>query len=418
LNYFIETIGCQMNMCESDKLGLALSTYGASKVNILQEANIVILNTCSVRAQSEQKAFSFLGRAEEFKQDNPNTKIVVIGCMAERIGSKIKRRFKSVDLIVGSKDIDNAALKIADLCNLYDSSFNKIEDSHNIVRYMTIMRGCDNYCSYCVVPFVRGREISLNALDLLEESSLLVKNGAKEIMLLGQNVNSYRYKDFNFTSLVKNLATINGLERIRFMTNHPKDLSDELIEMMATESKVCSHIHLPMQSASNKILKAMNRKYSYEHYIELVKKLRMAVPDISITTDIIVGFPGETKEDFEETFKAVKEIRFDGLYVFRYSPRPNTKAANMPDNVSLEEKKRRHKLILEESNKISIEIVASMVGSVQQVLAEKIENGVMEARTRGGRKVFVKYGSEKDLGRHLNVSIKEAKINSLFGNII
>jgi tRNA-2-methylthio-N6-dimethylallyladenosine synthase len=407
-----------MNMCESDKLGLALSTYGASKVNILQAANIVILNTCSVRAQSEQKAFSFLGRAEEFKQDNPDIKIVVVGCMAERIGSKIKRRFKSVDLIVGSKDIDNAALKIADLCNLYDSSFNKIEDSPNIVRYVTIMRGCDNYCSYCVVPFVRGREISLNALDILEESSLLVKNGAKEIILLGQNVNSYRYKDFNFTSLVKNLATINGLERIRFMTNHPKDLSDGLIEMMATESKVCSHIHLPMQSASNKILKAMNRRYSYEHYIDLVKKLRMAISDISITTDIIVGFPGETKEDFEETFKAVKEIRFGGLYVFRYSPRPNTKAANMPDNVPLEEKKRRHRLILEESNKISIEIVASMVGSVQQVLAEKIENGVIEARTRGGRKVFVKGSSEKDLGRHLNVSIKEAKINSLFGNII
>ncbi|MDR2811939.1 MAG: tRNA (N6-isopentenyl adenosine(37)-C2)-methylthiotransferase MiaB [Endomicrobium sp.] len=420
MNYFIETIGCQMNMCESDKLGLALSTYGVSKVNILQEANIVILNTCSIRAQSEQKAFSFLGRAEEFKQDNPNTKIIVMGCMAERIGFEIKRRFKSVDLIIVSKDIDNAVFKIADLCNLYNYnySFNKIEDFPNIIRYVTIMRGCDNYCSYCVVPFVRGREISLNDLDILEESSLLVKKGAKEIMLLGQNVNSYRYKDFNFISLIKNIATINDLERIRFMTNHPKDLSDELIGMMATESKVCSHIHLPMQSASNKILKAMNRKYSYGHYIDLVKKLRMAIPDISITTDIIVGFPGETKEDFEETFKAVKEIRFGGLYVFRYSPRPNTKAANMPDSVSLEEKKRRHRLILEESNKISVEIAASMVGSTQQVLAEKIENGIIEARTRGGRKVFVKCSNEKDLGRHLNVTIKEAKINSLFGNII
>jgi tRNA-2-methylthio-N6-dimethylallyladenosine synthase len=173
-----------------------------------------------------------------------------------------------------------------------------------------------------------------------------------------------------------------------------------------------------MQSASNKILKAMNRRYSYGHYIDLVKKLRMALPDISITTDIIVGFPGETKEDFEETFKSVKEIRFGGLYVFRYSSRPNTKAANMPDNVSLEEKERRHRLILEESNKISVEIVASMVGSVQQVLAEKIENGVIEARTRGGRKVFVKGSSKKNLGKHLNVSIKEAKINSLFGDII
>jgi tRNA-2-methylthio-N6-dimethylallyladenosine synthase len=407
-----------MNICESDKLSLALSAYGVSKINVLQKANIVILNTCSVRAQSEQKAFSFLGRAEEFKQDNPNIKIVVMGCMAERIGFKIKQRFKSVDLIVGSKDIDSVVLKIANLCNLYDSSFDKIEDFSNIVKYVTIMRGCDNYCSYCVVPFVRGRETGFNALDILKESSSLIKNGAKEIVLLGQNVNSYRYKDFNFTSLVKTLATINGLERIRFMTNHPKDLSDELIEMMATESKVCSHIHLPMQSASNKILKAMNRKYSYEHYIGLVKKLRMAVPDIRITTDIIVGFPGETKEDFEETFKAIKEVRFGGLYVFRYSRRPNTKAASMPDNISLKEKKRRHRLILEESNKISVEIATSMVGNVQQVLAEKIKNGVIEARTSGGHKVFVTGGSEKDLGRHLSVSINEAKISSLFGDII
>jgi tRNA-2-methylthio-N6-dimethylallyladenosine synthase len=188
--------------------------------------------------------------------------------------------------------------------------------------------------------------------------------------------------------------------------------------MMATVSKVCPHIHLPMQSASNKILKVMDRKYTYEHYVSLVKRLRTAVPDISITTDIIVGFPDETKEDFEETLKAVKEIRFGGLYVFRYSPRPNTKAADMLDDVSLEEKKRRHRLILKESNKISVETVASMVGSVQQVLAEKIENGVIEARTRGGRKVFIKGGTEKDLGKHLNVSIKEAKINSLFSDII
>jgi tRNA-2-methylthio-N6-dimethylallyladenosine synthase len=407
-----------MNVCESDKLGLALSVCGVSKVDSLQKADLVILNTCSVRAQAEQKAFSFLGRAQEFKQEKTNIKIVVIGCMAERIGPKIKRRFKNVDLVVGAKDIDNAALKIANLCNLQGSHFKKYKKSSNIVKYITIMRGCGNYCSYCVVPFVRGREVSLDNLNIIEECSLSVKNGAKEIMLLGQNVNSYRYKDVNFALLVKEIAEIDGLERIRFMTNHPKDLSDELIDMMATVSKVCPHIHLPMQSASNKILRSMNRKYTYEHYVGLVKKLRTVVPHISITTDIIVGFPGETKEDFEETLKAVKDIGFGGLYVFRYSSRPNTKAANMVDDVSLEEKKRRHKLILEESNKISAQIVASMVGSIQQVLTEKIENGVIEARTRGGRKVFIKGGSEKDLGKHLNVSIKEAKMNSLFGDII
>jgi tRNA-2-methylthio-N6-dimethylallyladenosine synthase len=418
LNYFIETIGCQMNICESDKLGQALSSYGILKVNVLQKADIVILNTCSVRSQAEQKAFSFLGRAEEFKKENLNIKIVVVGCMAERIGHKIKHRFKSVNLIIGAKDIDNAALRIADLCNVSNYSIIESEKASDIIKYITIMRGCDNYCSYCVVPFVRGKEISFNSSDIIEDCRLAVNNGAKEIMLLGQNVNSYKYDDIKFTDLVKNIAKIDGLERVRFMTNHPKDLSNELIDMMATESKVCSHIHLPMQSASNNILLAMNRKYTYGRYLTLIKKLRTAVPDISVTTDIIVGFPGEAEEDFEQTLKAVKEIRFGGLYVFRYSSRPNTRAASMCDDVSLEDKKRRHSIILKESNKISIEIVASMVGTTQQVLAEKIEGGVIEARTGSGRKVFVKCASKKDLGKQLNVNIKEAKINSLFGEII
>ncbi|MDR1087370.1 MAG: tRNA (N6-isopentenyl adenosine(37)-C2)-methylthiotransferase MiaB [Endomicrobium sp.] len=418
MNYFIETIGCQMNICESDKLGQALSSYGILKVNVLQKADIVILNTCSVRSQAEQKAFSFLGRAEEFKKENLNIKIVVVGCMAERIGHKIKHRFKSVNLIIGAKDIDNAALRIADLCNVSNYSIIESEKASDIIKYITIMRGCDNYCSYCVVPFVRGKEISFNSSDIIEDCRLAVNNGAKEIMLLGQNVNSYKYDDIKFTDLVKNIAKIDGLERVRFMTNHPKDLSNELIDMMATESKVCSHIHLPMQSASNNILLAMNRKYTYGRYLTLIKKLRTAVPDISVTTDIIVGFPGEAEEDFEQTLKAVKEIRFGGLYVFRYSSRPNTRAASMCDDVSLEDKKRRHSIILKESNKISIEIVASMVGTTQQVLAEKIEGGVIEARTGSGRKVFVKCASKKDLGKQLNVNIKEAKINSLFGEII
>lgn len=417
MNYFIETIGCQMNICESDKLGQTLSSYGILKVNILQKADIVILNTCSVRAQAEQKAFSFLGRAEEFKRENPNIKIVVIGCMAERIDHKIKHRFKSVNLIIGAKDVDNAALKIAGLCNISNYFITEPNKASDIIKYITIMRGCDNYCSFCVVPFVRGKETSFNFSDIIKDCRLAVNNGAKEIILLGQNVNSYKYNDIKFTDLVKNIAKIEGLERIRFMTNHPKDLSNELIDMMARESKVCTHVHLPMQSASNNILLAMNRKYTYEHYLSLIKKLRAAIPDISITTDIIVGFPGESEEDFEQTLKAVKEIRFGGLYVFRYSSRPNTKASSMYDDVSLEDKKRRHSIILKESNKISIEIVASMVGTTQQVLAEKIEGDVIEARTRSGRKVFVKCASKKDLGKQLNVTIKEAKINSLFSEL-
>jgi tRNA-2-methylthio-N6-dimethylallyladenosine synthase len=279
------------------------------------------------------------------------------------------------------------------------------------------MRGCDNYCSYCTVPFVRGKEVSLPVEQIYNECKKISENGAKEIMLLGQNVNSYQFENTNFAALIKKVSTIDGIERIRFMTNHPKDLNDDLINIMASESKVCSHIHLPLQSASNNILKAMNRKYTYEHYLGLIEKLRNKIPDINITTDIIAGFPGETEEDFQASLNAVKNIRFGGLYVFRYSPRPRTKASEMKDDIPLEEKKRRHAIILEESNKISIEIVAQSVGTIQEVLTEKYENDVLEARTRSGRKVFVK-GEKEYLGKNIKVLIKEAKINSLFGDII
>jgi tRNA-2-methylthio-N6-dimethylallyladenosine synthase len=418
LNYLIETIGCQMNVCDSDMLGSVFSACGASKVTNLSEADVVVLNTCSVRAQAEQRAFSYLGRVKKFKQKNPCIKIVVMGCMAERLGTNIKKCFNSVDLIIGAKDIDNAALRIMNLFRTsYSSKKVNSEIRSEIVRYVTIVRGCDNYCSYCTVPFVRGREISINCETIVDECSLMVKNGAREIIFLGQNVNSYQYKNVNFASLIEKVAAIENLERIRFMTNHPKDLSDDLIKIMATEPKVCSHIHLPMQSASDKILKAMNRKYSYEHYLGLMKKLRTAVPGVSVTTDIIVGFPGETDEDFEDTLNAVKTIRFGGLYVFRYSPRPDTKAVEMIDDVPLEEKKRRHAIILKESNKISIEIVSEMLGSTQQVLAEEIKNGIIKARTKRGRKVFTE-GKKEYIVKYINVNIKEAKINSLLGDIV
>jgi len=415
-----------MNICDSDMISETLLSYGAARVNSLADADIVVLNTCSVRAQAEQKAFSFLGRAEDLKKEkNSKLKIVVIGCMAERLGIKIKKRFNTVDLIVGAKDIDNAAklilkLQGEDKNSISVNSALKTPNSKlksDIVRFVTIMRGCDNYCSYCVVPFVRGQEASLPAEQIYNECKDISENGAKEIMLLGQNVNSYQFEDTNFAALIKKVASIDSIKRIRFMTNHPKDLNDDLINIMVSEQKVCAHIHLPLQSASNNILKAMNRKYTYEHYLGLVEKLRSKIADINITTDIIVGFPGETEEDFQASLKAVKDIRFGGLYVFRYSPRPQTKAAEMKDNIPLEEKKRRHAVILEESNKISIEIVAQSVGTVQEVLTEKYENGVLEARTRSGRKVFVKGGKEH-LGKNINVLIKEAKINSLFGDII
>jgi tRNA-2-methylthio-N6-dimethylallyladenosine synthase len=416
LNYLIETMGCQMNVCDSTMLDSYLSTYGALKVNDISNADVVIINTCSVRSQAEQKAFSYIGRVEKFKQKNPNIRIVVVGCMAELIGLKIQERFNSVDLIVGSKNIDKITSKILHLFGLNNRlKSGEISQKLEIVKYMTIVRGCNNYCSYCIVPFVRGREESLDYRVILNKCSVMVKNGTKEIVLLGQNVNSYNYDYVNFTMLVKKIVMIENLRRIRFMTNHPKDLSDELINVIATEAKVCSHVHLPIQSASDKVLKAMNRNYSYEQYLGLINKLRKSVPDINITTDIIVGFPSETEMDFECTLNAVKSIKFDGLYVFKYSPRPNTKAATMIDNVSLKDKKTRHAIVLEESNKISTEIVSKMVGSTQEVLVEKVENGVIEARTRNCRKVFIKNANVDCLGEQLDVTIVEAKVNSLFG---
>lgn len=418
MNYLIETIGCQMNVCDSDFLGSALSSYGASKVGALADADIIILNTCAVRAQAEQKAFSFLGRVEYFKREKkPALKVIVAGCMAERLGNGIRKRFRCVDLIIGAKDIDSAAFKIMDLCGIAkDKKKEKTETKSDIIRYLTIMRGCDNYCSYCIVPFVRGKETSLDYKAILRDCSVMAENGAKEIMLLGQNVNSYSCGGIDFASLIQKVAAIEKIERIRFMTSHPKDLSDRLIDTMAGEPKVCSHIHLPMQSASDNILKAMNRKYTYRRYLELVEKLRNKIPGVNITTDIIVGFPGETEEDFKASLKAVGDIRFGGLYVFRYSPRPGTKAASMTDDVPFEEKKRRHALILELSNTISAEIVSSYAGTVQQVLAEKYDNGILEARTRSARKVFIK-GGRQYLGKTIDVFVREAKINSLFGDI-
>jgi tRNA-2-methylthio-N6-dimethylallyladenosine synthase len=355
---------------------------------------------------------------EEFKRRNHDIKVIVVGCMAERLGCEIKKRFSSVDLVIGAKDIVSAAPRIMSLYRAKNFASEKmnLDVKSEIVRYVPVMRGCNNYCSYCIVPYVRGAEKSYNYRSIIKECSSMVENGAREIVLLGQNVNSYKYENINFPSLIEKIAAIKNLERIRFMTNHPKDLSDGLISIMAAEPKVCPHIHLPIQSASDKILRLMNRSYTYKHYLDLIGKLRIAVPDISVTTDIIVGFPGETDKDFEYTLSAVKAIRFSRIYVFKYSPRPNTKAAEMADDVSVNEKKIRHAAILEESNKISIEIVSKMLGSTQKVLAEKIENDFIEAKTRDGHKVFVK-GSREYYGKIFGVCIKEAKTNSLFGSI-
>jgi tRNA-2-methylthio-N6-dimethylallyladenosine synthase len=409
-----------MNICESEAISELLSKKGGHKVKESADADLLILNTCSVRSQAEQKAFSFLGRAEEMKAQR-EIKIVVIGCMAQRIRDQLKKRFKKTDLILGTgKTPREIADEIANLFNLPNTPASFQSDScqenpqQKVAAFVPIMKGCQNFCSYCVVPFVRGKEVSFDAEAVLKECLALSRKGIKEITLLGQNVNSYIYSGLNFSALIKEIVKIDGLRRIRFMTNHPKDLSDELIETIAAQPKVCKHIHLPLQSASDKILEKMNRKYTFGHYCGLIKKLRGRIPYISITTDIIVGFPSESSEDFDETLAAVKNLKFGGLYAFRYSPRPNTKAASLPDDVPLSEKQKRLSAVLDEGNRILEESSAQMKGKVYEVLADRYERECLEAKTDSARKVFIK-GERGEIGQVFDVLIKDVEGNSLFG---
>ncbi|MDR0915280.1 MAG: tRNA (N6-isopentenyl adenosine(37)-C2)-methylthiotransferase MiaB [Endomicrobium sp.] len=421
LTFFIYTMGCQMNVYESEMLNMYLLNYGLLKVQNIRNANIVIVNTCSVRKHAEQKAFSYLGRLIKYK----NNKIIVIGCMAEHLQLQLKKRFKNIDLIIGRNDTNNMKRTVLTIMKfLYQYKPNYIKNVYiksSIIRYLAIAKGCNNYCSYCIVPFVRGKEVSFHYQDIFNKCTFMVQSGAREIILLGQNVNSYSNHGVTFTQLLRKIATIEKLMRIRFMTNHPKDLNDDLIHAMSVIPKICPHIHLPIQSGSDKILYKMNRKYNYEQYINLINKLRIAIPSINITTDVIVGFPNETEEDFNKTLNAIRKIKFGKVYVFKYSQRPYTSASKIHDNISYLEKQRRHKIILEESNKISLALASQMIGSTQEVLIDKLNHNSIEATTYHGYKTFITINSTHNnihIGQIINVKIINIKGTSLFGNTI
>ncbi|MDR2709337.1 MAG: tRNA (N6-isopentenyl adenosine(37)-C2)-methylthiotransferase MiaB [Elusimicrobiota bacterium] len=422
MRYIIQTIGCQMNICQSDEISKELNSKGLIKVLDRESADIIILNTCSVRAQAEQKAFSFLGRVCDLKQKNEAVKIIVIGCMAQRMKSKIKKRFKQVDLIIGTDretpEIVNQILQLININNEVESpvEFLDLNTNNEVSKFVTITKGCSNYCSYCVVPFVRGKERARDFDEIIEECRNFSKQGAREVILLGQNVNSYNFNGFNFVDLLKEVSKISSIKRISFMTNHPKDLTLDLIQTIASFDKISKHVHLPLQSGSDEILKKMNRNYTLAHYKNLISLLRQNIKNISITTDVIVGFPSETDEDFLKTLETIKEIAFDGLYVFKYSPRPNTLAATFIDDVSQEKKKERLAIILKESNDISQKIVAGMVNTKQTVLITAFNGRSLEGQTETGRKVFMEGGRE-NIGKLCSVFITSAKINSLFGEI-
>ncbi len=387
LTYNIQTFGCQMNSKDSEKLAGILEKIGYQPVSG-EEADFVIYNTCTVRENANLKVYGRLGYLGKLKEKNPNMIISICGCMMQEpeIVEKIKKSYPFVDIVFGTHNI----YKLAELMYIQLDSRRMVidiwKDTDKIVEQLpserkysfkagvNIMYGCNNFCSYCIVPYVRGRERSRDPKDIIKEIKSMVADGVVEITLLGQNVNSYGKTldtPMTFGQLLKEVDKIEGLERIRFMTSHPKDLSDELIEVMKSSSKVCNHLHLPLQSGSTRLLKIMNRKYTKEDYLTLVDKLKTAIPDISLTTDIIVGFPGETEEDFLETIDVVKKAKFDHAYTFQYSIRTGTPAATM-EQVAQDVVTDRFDRLLDAIKQVSGENIANLTGTNGRILVEEV----------------------------------------------
>ncbi len=439
---YIKTFGCQMNENDSEKM-LILLKDEYEPVSSPEDADLILINTCSVRKKPEHKVYSEAGRYKNLKKKKPHLILGITGCVAQQEGENIIKKLPYVDLVLGTQGFYH----IKSALRLYQKTkkpvvFTQLKDDfcsplilpskdlycNRITAFVSIMQGCDNFCTYCIVPYVRGREISRPPEDIIQEIETLVKLGVKEVTLLGQNVNSYGLKNKNyptFPELIKMIAQIKGLLRIRFTTSHPKDLSEELIKVIAEEPKVCKHIHLPLQSGSNRILKKMNRKYTKEEYLAKIKKLRELVPEIAFTTDIIVGFPGESMEDFYETVEVLEKVRYHEIFSFKYCDRPFTPAGKFSEKVPEEEKDRRLKILHEVQGKITQEIYQSYVGKDVEVLVEgrsKRDPEWLSGRTTTN--VIVNFSqcqsiSGKDLkGKLVKVKITYAGKHSLKGDFL
>ncbi len=383
---FINTMGCQMNVYDSGQIQARLAPMGYLPTDDVDAADIIIVNTCSIRDKAEQKAFSFLGRLQPIKNRRPDVIIGIGGCVAQQEGRRIIQRMPYVDLVFGTHAIGRLPghiRRIAETrCRVVDVEISETiaaEDftlgeypQSDVSAFVTIMRGCDNYCTYCVVPYVRGRESSRCGDDIVAEIEHLVSKGVREVTLLGQNVNSYGLKEGleGFHRLLARVNTIEGLKRIRFTTSHPKDLSSELIQCFGRLDKLCRHIHLPVQSGADSVLKRMNRSYTREAYMEKVERLRAHCPEIAITSDIIVGFPGESEEDFEATLSLIRQVEFSGLFAFVYSDRPNAPAVRFGGKVEDDVKKERLQRVLASQEKFTLKKHREMVGTVQEILVD------------------------------------------------
>jgi tRNA-2-methylthio-N6-dimethylallyladenosine synthase len=433
-SFFVTTMGCQMNEYDSDFLAQSLIQSGLLPVDDPERADLILINTCTVREKPEQKAFSLFGRMARIKKRKPDLILGVVGCLAQQMGQGMIKKFPQLDFVMGPRELG----RIQKILEQIYSGRTKIvatgleappqQSTHcrgyfkgRVTSFVSIMEGCNNFCSYCIVPYVRGREISRPPEEILIEAGNLIAEGVKEITLLGQNVNSYRWdegENGDFVSLLKKLNKLDGLLRLRFTTSHPKDLSDGLIECFADLDKLCPHIHLPFQAGSNPVLKRMKRGYTREEYMERIEKLRNVKPDIAITSDVMVGFPGESKDDFEMTLDLIKRVQFDGLFSFKYSDRKGTLADKMGNKVGETEKSFRLSTLQGLQKQITLKKNKNLEGKRMDVLIEghSKREGQLKGRTESNKIVNLICNTGK-IGNLVNVIIKQGFLNSLRGEV-
>ena len=431
--YHIQTYGCQMNVADSELVESILIDQGYLNSNDPNNADAIFINTCSIREHAEDKVHSQLGRYELIKKKRPNVIIGVLGCMAQSLKHDLLEKRSFVDIILGpdsyrrlpallkrSKDQPKSLVDTTlSRFEVYDDLFPSRKEGIN--AWISIMRGCDKFCTFCIVPFTRGRERSRNVLSILKEAKDAVKQGYKEITLLGQNVNSYHHADYKFHHLIELVAKVPGIDRIRYTSPHPQDITEELLYTMAEHKNICNYIHLPLQAGSDKILNRMNRTYTKDHFLSLVQRIRDILPDVGISTDIIVGFPGETDEDFNQTIEVMNEVKFDSAFNFKYSSRRGTKASEYDDQIQEKIKQERLEQVIYLQKEHTLERNINLVGTSQNVLVEKeskMSSNHWAGRTDSNKWVIFNKGNNIYIKDMISVYIKEAKGITLHGELI
>ena len=431
-NVYIETYGCQMNLADTEIVFGILQNSGYGITKDYNDADVVLLNTCSIRENAEQRIYGRLGNFKNLKQSKPNLVVGILGCMAERLRSDLVEKKKIVDVVVGPDEyrrlpeLIDVAFKgekgigvVLSRTETYDDIIPYREDG--LQAWSSVMRGCDKFCSFCVVPFTRGRERSRALNSVVEEIKQLSERGFKEVTLLGQNVNSYKDNKFDFADLLSACAVVDRSLRIRFSTSHPQDLSDKLLYTIAEHPNLCNYIHLPVQSGSNRILSLMNRTYTIEHYLDIINKARKIIPWVSFSTDIIAGFPTETYEDHVMTLDIMREVKYDGAYMFKYSPREGTKSFKMGDDVPGEIKTKRLQEIIDLQQKISYDLNQALINKEEIILVEglsKKSDQFLSGRTDTNKVVIIPSDENIKEGDYVKVKINSATSATLFGEIV